>query len=295
MSRTGKCKNFAHCVRAYRNETITLADDDAPICPECGQPLNPGTGRGGCLVSIIIAIVLFLVLAGVVAGLFYRAAQRLEPPKETGDEKEVEVEEVNEEIVVEQKPSPVPPAESEEESSTPIPEHAPETLDTNEVSVPETIDLDVANAENRAVKEEVLKRIDLMPTISAGDKDQLYVSVERARQMGEIIKIPFGFGKSTLSEKDISNLREALSSPQIQAVMEDPTAVLVILGFADTKGDPDKNLTISTERAEMVLKTLRDELGVLNVMHTVGMGGSTLFDKDGLDKNRVVEIWAVLP
>jgi hypothetical protein len=33
----------------------------------------------------------------------------------------------------------------------------------------------------------------------------------------------------------------------------------------------------------------------MNVTHGVGMGSSDMFDAKDLDKNRVVEVWAVLP
>jgi outer membrane protein OmpA-like peptidoglycan-associated protein len=69
----------------------------------------------------------------------------------------------------------------------------------------------------------------------------------------------------------------------------------VVLGFADKKGDPKKNIAISLERAESVVKALKEKLGVMNVVHAVGMGSSEMFDAQSLDKNRVVEVWAVLP
>ena len=75
----------------------------------------------------------------------------------------------------------------------------------------------------------------------------------------------------------------------------DPTAVFVILGFADPKGDPKKNITISQTRAESVLKAMRDKCDVKNIMHPVPMGGSKLLDAQNLEKNRIVEIWVVLP
>ncbi len=40
---------------------------------------------------------------------------------------------------------------------------------------------------------------------------------------------------------------------------------------------------------------MKDKLSVINVMHTVGMGGSKLLDAQNLEKNRIVEVWAVLP
>jgi hypothetical protein len=40
---------------------------------------------------------------------------------------------------------------------------------------------------------------------------------------------------------------------------------------------------------------MRDKCGVDNLMHAVAMGGSKLLDAQNLEKNRVVEVWAVLP
>jgi outer membrane protein OmpA-like peptidoglycan-associated protein len=69
----------------------------------------------------------------------------------------------------------------------------------------------------------------------------------------------------------------------------------VILGYADRQGDDQKNLQISNGRAQSVMEALRDQLGVQNVMHLVPMGGTDILDPRELAKNRVVEVWAVLP
>ena len=75
--------------------------------------------------------------------------------------------------------------------------------------------------------------------------------------------------------------------------MEDPTLVFVVLGYAD-KGDPqgEKN---SIDRAQSVLGVMKDRCSVQNVMYSVGMGSSTLFDPKQGPKNRLVEVWAVYP
>ena len=71
--------------------------------------------------------------------------------------------------------------------------------------------------------------------------------------------------------------------------------VFVILGYADQKGSEKINSDISLSRARSVMDTLRDKCGVQNVMHSVAMGGSNLFSSQQIEKNRVAEIWAVLP
>ena len=155
--------------------------------------------------------------------------------------------------------------------------------------------MNLAKTENQEVKEEVLKRIDLMPNVSSGNKDKLYNSVERARSMGKILTIPFGSGKITLGAAEAQALKEELEKAEIMKLREDPTAVFVILGYADPKGDEKKNVALSQARADAVLDVMRDKAGLNNVMHSVAMGGSTLVDTKDLEKNRIVEIWAVLP
>jgi outer membrane protein OmpA-like peptidoglycan-associated protein len=134
-----------------------------------------------------------------------------------------------------------------------------------------------------------------MPQLTPEEKDKLYVQVERARGMGRIVTIPFATGKATVGPAEISALQEKLKLPQIQKFADDPTVVFVVLGFADTKGEPQKNIAISLQRADNVVKSLKERAAIMNVIHAVGMGSSDMFDAKNLDKNRVVEVWAVLP
>ncbi len=281
MSRNGKCPNLAHCVLAYRGETIA-APESAFVCPECQQPLTPlDGGAPGARIKPLSALIL-AVLIGLLCVMFFlfvKKAQRITPAPESESPAVTEVEAVQ--------PSPTP--------LTTAPTGAPAPSESTASSVPQDINLDPQSVQNSQVKSEVLQRIDLMPTISSENKDKLYFSVERARQMGKIVKIPFGFGRRALSTEDIAAVQSAVQSERVRQILEDPTAVLVLLGYADAKGDDEKNLKISQDRAEAVLKTLRDQLHVLNVMHAVGMGSSTLFDESGNEKNRVVEVWVVLP
>jgi outer membrane protein OmpA-like peptidoglycan-associated protein len=163
------------------------------------------------------------------------------------------------------------------------------------VQAPEQVNLDAADAENQLVKTEVLARIDLMPRLTPEEKDKLYVQVERARGMGKIITIPFATGKVNVGSGEIAALQEKLKLPQIEKFADDPTVVFVVLGFADTMGDPQKNVAISLQRADNVVRALKERAAIMNVIHAVGMGSSDLFDAKNLEKNRVVEVWAVLP
>lgn len=166
---------------------------------------------------------------------------------------------------------------------------------TGAVTAPETISTDLADAETRAVRAEVLKRIDVMPNLGDEEKDKLYVQVERARGLAKVITVPFASGARSVAPASAAGIQKALSLPQVEKFSSDPTVAFVVLGYADRKGDPQINQKISLDRAEEVVSVLKNRAGVMNVIHAVGMGGSEMFDANALDKNRVVEVWAVLP
>ena len=113
--------------------------------------------------------------------------------------------------------------------------------------------------------------------------------------MGRVLTVPFEKGETTVRPNDVDRLKQQLQTPEIQALLDDPTMVFVVLGYADQKGSEKINNDVSLNRARSVLDTLRDRCGVQNVMHSVAMGGSTLFSTNQVEKNRVAEIWAVLP
>ncbi len=143
-------------------------------------------------------------------------------------------------------------------------------------------------------RQEVLKRIDLMPDLSQKDKDQLYAQVERARGFSKVAVVPFQTGKSSPGAAQIEEVIRHIQDEKVHQLLEDPTVVLVMVGYADKQGDQAKNREISRTRAEAVVKAIKDKLNPMNIMHAVGMGGQDLFGTT-LDKNRVVEIWAVEP
>jgi len=178
---------------------------------------------------------------------------------------------------------------------TPPPAVAPAATPVATVQAPAEVNMDAANAENQLVKSEVLARIDVMPDLEPEEKDKLYVQVERARGMGKIITIPFTSGKASVGSAEIAAMAEKIKLPQIKKFADDPTVAFVVLGFADKKGDVKQNQIISLQRAESVVKALKEGGHVMNVTHAVGMGSSDMFDAKNLDKNRVVEVWAVLP
>jgi outer membrane protein OmpA-like peptidoglycan-associated protein len=162
---------------------------------------------------------------------------------------------------------------------------------------PPVIDTNLKNPENALIKQEVLKRIDLMPDLSPENREKLYDRVERTPGMGRVATIFFDTGDSRVRPTDVERLRYDLSSPAAQRLVDDPTVVFVVLGYADPTGTVDLNKVISQNRANNAVSAMRERLKLSNVMHAVAMGSSTLFG-DGrgqLQKNRVVEVWAVMP
>ena len=75
MPSTGKCPNFSGCLRAYRNEIITVPDDAAFICPECKQLLIPTSRAAGNAARAIPIFILggisLLVIMGS-AAVYYQ-------------------------------------------------------------------------------------------------------------------------------------------------------------------------------------------------------------------------------
>ncbi len=152
--------------------------------------------------------------------------------------------------------------------------------------------------ENSAVRSQVLARIDLMPHLSSGNRSKLYHAVDRARKMRKLMVVSFDTGQTVLSAPATRQLLEFFNDKRLaewEGLMKDPTIVFVVLGYADTTGDARLNLRISTARAEKLSKLLEEQAGIKSPMHAVGMGESEMFGREQLAKNRIVEVWAVLP
>lgn len=164
----------------------------------------------------------------------------------------------------------------------------------NEVVVAANLNMNPADRETQQTRAAVLERIDLMP-ISGSMKDQLFKAVDRARGMGKVITINFSSGRTELTSADVAKLKQALQQPAIQNLTSDTSVVFVVLGFADSRGNEQRNKQVSERRAQKTIDALRGPCGVLNIIHSIGMGGSDLFDKQNSSRNRAVEVWAVLP
>jgi outer membrane protein OmpA-like peptidoglycan-associated protein len=149
--------------------------------------------------------------------------------------------------------------------------------------------------EQDQVRQEVLKRIDLMRGLSDADKDKLYVQVERARGFTKIGIVRFTQNGTTPAGAQTEGLVTVLGDPGLRRLLSDPTVILMVVGYADKQGEEAKNAEISRSRAENLVKVLREKTDLANIMHAIGMGGQDLFDQSNLEKNRLVEVWAVQP
>jgi outer membrane protein OmpA-like peptidoglycan-associated protein len=156
-------------------------------------------------------------------------------------------------------------------------------------------DVSSDSKEEADTRQQVLTRVDLMRNISQKEKDQLYAQIVRAHGFTKIALIPFQSGRTAAGSAQIDDLVKRLQDADTQKLLSDPTVVLIFVGYADTQGNEDTNLEISRTRAESVQKMVSARLKLSNLMHSVGMGGQELFDKENREKNRVVEVWAVQP
>jgi len=287
--RIGKCTNYSGCKLAYRNEKITVVTKEFR-CPECGSPLESLGPKRSLSPTLVLSIGVAIVLLLAVGAILWTLGNS--PKSQSG--------------VVQESPTPSP-APTSTETPTPIPTPTPSPTGTptpipaataspaQTADASGTIDFDITLPEIAEVKREVLKRIDLMPNVSPQNKDRLYGAVDRARGMGRLFSVSFETLLARISSEQIAYMKTQLERPQIKQRLDDPTLVLVILGYADKQGDDQKNLQISNARAQAVMDALRDQLGVQNVMHIIPMGGTNLLDPRELAKNRIVEVWAVLP
>jgi outer membrane protein OmpA-like peptidoglycan-associated protein len=282
--RVGKCTNYSGCKLAYRNEKITVVTKDFR-CPECGSPLEPVGPPQKSSYTLIIGICVAAVLLLAIGAILWTLGT---PPKRHA-------------VVVELTPTPAPVPTTTETpeptpTPTPIPTATPNPTPTptpQVASTPENLDLTGADLEQ--VKKEILKRIEIQPTATQAQKDRAYSLVQSAKGMGRIVIISFATAIVSLPPQDIASIQSQVAQPRVQKLLEDPTLLLVILGYADKQGNDLRNIDLSFGRAQTVAEILRSKCGVLNVMYPIPMGGTDLFDPREFSKNRVVEVWAVKP
>jgi outer membrane protein OmpA-like peptidoglycan-associated protein len=245
-------------------------------------PERTGASRTSVGVWVIVGMALFVIAGLGVSGFVIWKAIRVQTPVAVG--RSVSASETVASPVV------TPSRLSDGEVGVEHPSLNP-TIDDADLAPPVVSD----RAEEDRTRQEVLQRIDLMKVLTDAEKDKLYAQVERARGFTKIAIIPFTQNKTNAGSAQIDALVKNLKGPALQKLLADPTVVLIAVGYADKKGNETKNLDISRSRAESVVEAIKDKMDLVNLTHAVGMGGQDLFDPSDLEKNRVVEVWAVQP
>ena len=294
-----------------------------PRCPECGQDLTiqrrPRSAKAGALILSGL-VLLILGAAGTGAWLYVQAHQG--PPAPPANSPHLAETAINRATnlpsATANEPAPdakdpalietnrlalppdlakvaLPPAGAS--SPTPPPASpAPPNPDAFQPEQKEIAEVPpLSKAEIDATRSDVLKRINALPKMGAQEKERLAEKVETARSMERLQVVRFDVGKTALPKAAADQLATIFHKPEMKDKLSDPTLVFVIAGYADSGGDSNANLRISQDRADSVGKFLKQQMGILNVVHTVGMGSTNLLDSKRADQNRAAEVWAVLP
>ena len=273
MSRQGKCHNYAGCLLAYRGEQTEVPDGQPFVCAECGKPLTE--------VKASMKKVFVYLLSGILLAALAAAAVVMLPKLKGLRDKKPATPAVAEQGSADTRVVEPPKPNPNKQGDAPPPERP-------EVPPPSRSAIDPAT------KAEVLKRIDVIPKSPRANKDKLYNSVQRARSMGLCSPRCLSLRANRHVPRATSRKSKTRSRRRrSQSCASDPTAVFVVLGYADPKGDAADNLRFSqTPRRQRGRGAMRDKCGVLNVTHAVAMGGSSLLDAKNSEKNRIVEVWA---
>lgn len=205
-------------------------------------------------------------------------------------------------------PTTDPPAESPvipvpltpDNPVTPLPEPGAEALatDPDPVVPAEPIQtLPADSPEVASLKADADRRIDEAPAelYSEADKERVRDAIRQAKRLTRVATLRFGSGAPALGSKEKARLKNALLTPEAEALLSDSQAVLFILGFADaTTGSVETNRAISQRRAVGVGDLLK-EYKVANKSYAVGIGATTLLSTERQSQNRAVEVWIVQP
>jgi outer membrane protein OmpA-like peptidoglycan-associated protein len=292
----GKCTNFSSCKLAYRNEQITSVTKGFR-CPECGSPLEPLSRKKQApylLYALAGVGAVLLVAIGAIFWTFKREqslAKVVDAPSAASAEPFLSPTPT---ATSDPSPSPLPTA-TPDPSLLSSPTATPEPFPSSTVPTVTPPPLPQPPADPNNVRTTVLKRIDQMPNLQEAIKDKLRDAVMQAKDLGLLVTVPFETARANLGPQDLASIRQQLAQPKNSESLKDQTVVLVILGFADTRGADVKSYQLSGDRAESVMAALHDQCGLRNEMHAVPMGGTAIFDPRDYAKNRVVEVWSGKP
>jgi len=251
------------------------SDGPTPVCDGVSASKTPAD------VWVIVGLAVFFVIEGLGTSAFFvwKAIDAKKAVPAVID-------------AVAEKANPIPSASGLSDAEVGVEHPSPNPMVEDAGPAPPVIN---DRAEEDRTRQEVLKRIDLMRVLTDAEKDKLYAQVERARAFTKIAIIPFTQNRTIAGAAQLDGLIKKLNGPELRKILADPTVALIMVGYSDKKGEETKNLDISRTRAESVVKALKEKMDLMNVMHAVGMGGQDLFDPSDLEKNRLVEVWAVQP
>jgi outer membrane protein OmpA-like peptidoglycan-associated protein len=290
----GKCTNFSSCKLAYRNEQIRSVTKGFR-CPECGSPLEP-LGRKKEAPYLLYALAGVGAVMLVAIGAIFWTLKREQSPGKVVDASSAG----SAEPFLSPSPTATPdsspwPTATPDLTLSPSPTATPEPFPSSTVPTVTPPPLPQPPADPNNVRITVLKRIDQMPNLQEAMKDRLRDAVMQAKDLGLLVTVPFETARANLGPQDLASIRQQLAQPKNSESLKDQTVVLVILGFADTRGTDVKSYELSGSRAESVMAALHDQCGLRNEMHAVPMGGTAIFDPRDYAKNRVVEVWSGKP
>jgi outer membrane protein OmpA-like peptidoglycan-associated protein len=325
MAQIGKCSNRVGCTLAYTGKEIRF--EGSPVCPECGQPLSEVTApkKSSKLWLLILIAVALLAMAGVgfwaVEKLTGNDTKASPTPTATPTATATPTTTPTATPTATPTPTPAPatppPTPGPSQTQTPPPNNnqgnnvpqgqntpngngSPQPSGTanggnNGGQAVNTKPTQLSAADVETTKQEVLKRINAMPKMSTSEKTKLIDKVETAKSMKRISIVAFNTGSAELPRPEADELVNLFKGQELQEAMSDPTLVFIVAGYADLSGDPAGNLKLSEARAQSVANVLSDNAGVMNLVRTVGMGGTDLLSNRRADQNRAVEIWEVIP
>lgn len=291
--RNGRCTNYSGCKLAYRKEEIQIVTKEF-CCPECGSPLEPLVPKNraplAAIASIAVAMLLLLFTSAtlwILAGS-HRGVVVPSDPAPTATPAPVSTPADFFPLIPESTPNATPEPSA---TASPTVEASATPAPTAEASATPIVQPEIKASEVDEVRQAVLKRIELIPNLSNAKKEKLSRAVERARGLRRLFTVSFEMSVTQLSAEDLAFVQSEMSKPEIKDRLDDPTYILVILGFADKQGDDRANQSLSGRRAQAVKDILRHKASVQNVMEIIPMGGTDLLDSHDFARNRVVEVW----
>jgi hypothetical protein len=156
-------------------------------------------------------------------------------------------------------------------------------------------DLDPKSEVNKQGKKVILEAIYRMVGSHDLATNKLYNTVTRARSFGLVAKVPFRAGRTQMTAGDKDALKTTMKTAGLQRFFNDPTLVIVALGFADNPGDSEANATVAKQRAQSMNDLMRKDCDIRLVMHPLAVRDWLLSDPSVRTRDYAGEVWVILP